>query len=234
MSTHTLPIILLPVIAMATNGTNSTSSSDDDNLGGLEVWEVALAGGVAGLALLLCLIACYINYRKRSKKDDVEMQSKPTNKVAPASASGAASGAEATQVPVGTAMKIKEAVSGNQGCIFEGMTMRFPCSWGCPGEEILKNSDKSVKLPGNFGMGSKPLKRWIESQMLEDARKKSGMDKEQRKPFPDKWGKRPKLTEEEKKQGLVRAAGGYGCFHPKHAKWIEDNINRDAAAAKSA
>ena len=228
MSTHTLPIILLPVIAMATN---TTSSSDDDSLAGLEVWEVALAGGVAGLALLLCLIACYVYYRKRSKKDDdIEIQSKPTNKVAPAGVAGAA----ATQVPVGTATKLKEAVSGNQGCIFEGMTMKFPCSWGCPGEEILKNTDKSEKLPGNFGMGSKPLKRWIESQMLADARKKSGMDKEQRKPFPEKWGKRPKLTEEEKKDGLVRAPGGYGCFHPRHSKWIEENINKDVAAAKTA
>ena len=222
-------LICLPLVALATNSTS------DDDLGGVEIWEIALAGGVGILALFLCCIAFYL-YRTRPRR--VETAIAPTPIAPPPDpappAAARISGMNKTtakpppQVAVGPVGKAKEAIKGPQGCRFDGMQKNFPKHWGCPDDSVLKSTGSIVLLPDNYGRGTVQMQRWIQFQMLTDERRKKGLDPLQKKPFPPTWKNKPVLTSEEKSGKVVDAPGGYGAFPPRMAAWIEENINRDA------
>lgn len=223
------------------NATTTTTSSSS----GLQTWEIGLVAGVGGLALVLCTFACCLIYRRGSNDEkeeppaDVEavVQSPPsakTNAVKSVDITGlpaATKGSGASQVAVSTATKIKEKVSGNQGCAGPSGS-KFPARWGEPPEAILRADGTCVTLPGGYGEGPRKLKVWIENQMMTDMKAKCNMYPKQQKCFPDTWSaqarkaKFPKPTVP-KTYTTARAPGGYGEVPEVLIPWITFHINED-------
>ena len=153
----------------------SSPSSDD----GIQTWEIALAVGLGGLALLLCMYALFLCYCAPSPKAATgsKKSKDPVAPVAPAApAASAAPAAPAgsgkpplaakKEKPAGTVVGVvaagtavatvkqtkTEKILGNKGCKIYGRA--FPAAWGCPKPEWLPpyaDGMELVELPGMYG-----------------------------------------------------------------------------------
>lgn len=259
LTTRCVPFLFF-ALATATNATNATTSNttstSSDTSSGLQTWEIALVAGVGGLALILCMFACCLIYRRRrsSNKEvdgkDVEAAvvtatETPVVKsaVAPAAVSAGLPAATkgpvgaAEQVAVSTGTKIKEAVSGNQGC--PGPSgKKFPARWGEPPETATRPDGTCVTLPDGYGSGPRKLKVWIENQIMTDMKAKCNMYPKQQKCFPESWStkarkaKFPKPTVP-KTYKTARAPNGYGEVPEVLVSWITLNIDEDDKERKA-
>jgi len=100
----------------------------------------------------------------------------------------------------------------------------FPRHWGPPPR--IQTMD-IVPLPGGYGMGSSTLANWIKRNMERDQRHKDSVPK--LKPFPPHWGPPPRIQTRDYRP----LPGGYGMGSSTLARWIQQNLDRDARARAS-
>ena len=104
---------------------------------------------------------------------------------------------------------------------------QFPANWGQP--PLRQTRDLRI-LPGGYGRGSGTLARWIQENLDKDA-KDPGKSKPGKvfkapggKPFPAHWGQ-PPLRQTRDRRILP---GGYGQGSGTLARWIQENLDKDA------
>jgi len=108
----------------------------------------------------------------------------------------------------------------------------FPKHWGQPPQ--IQTSDYG-DLPNGYGKGSSTLANWIrenlkkdEAKMADGKPKSDGDEKpqapEKATPFPAHWGEPPKIQTRD----LRDLPGGYGKGSSTLAKWITENMKKDA------
>lgn len=256
LSTRCVPLLFF-TLATAANATNATTSNttSTSTSSGLQTWEIALVSGVGGLALILCMFSCCLIYRRRSsqKKAEKDVEAAvvtanetPAVKPKPASAAVTAGLPAATkgpavateQVAVSTGTKLKEVMSGNQGC--PGPSgKKFPARWGEPPETATRPDGSCVELPDGYGSGPRRLKVWIDTQIMTDMKAKCNMYPKQQKCFPESWSSKarkakfPKPTVP-KTYKTARAPNGYGEVPEVLVLWITNNIDEDDKERKAA
>ena len=99
----------------------------------------------------------------------------------------------------------------------------FPRHWGAPPR--IQTQDY-IPLPGGYGMGSSTLAAWIKRNMERDARQPNAVPK--LKPFPAHWGPPPRIQPRDYRP----LPGGYGHGSSTLARWIQQNLDRDARLAR--
>lgn len=104
-------------------------------------------------------------------------------------------------------------------------TKSFPRHWGSPPR--IQTQD-IVSLPGGYGKGSSTLANWIRRNLERDKNLKGKLPKQ--KPFPAHWGPPPRIQTRDWRP----LPGGYGNGSSTLARWIQMNLNRDAAAKAKA
>jgi predicted secreted protein len=114
----------------------------------------------------------------------------------------------------------------------------YPANWGSP--PLRQTRDLRV-LPGGYGRGSGTLARWIQQNLDNDAKNKAGVKPGIGKPrpapvprpirpgvakkaYPKHWGAPPRLQTKD----LRPLPGGYGLGSSTLAKWIQQNLDKDA------
>merc|ERR1719316_514346 len=106
---------------------------------------------------------------------------------------------------------------------------RFPEHWGEPPRAQTRDL---VKLPGNYGMGSGTLARWIREKMAEDEKlakeaeakgKAAGSSR-----FPEHWGEPPRAQTKD----LVKLPGNYGMGSGTLARWIREKMAEDNSRSR--
>ncbi|MGB0580833.1 MAG: hypothetical protein ACPGVU_14115, partial [Limisphaerales bacterium] len=101
----------------------------------------------------------------------------------------------------------------------------YPRHWGSP--PPIQTQD-IVNLPGGYGKGSSTLSNWIRRNLERDQKLKGNLPKQ--KPFPAHWGPPPRIQTKDWRP----LPGGYGRGSSTLGRWIQLNLNRDAAAKASA
>lgn len=102
---------------------------------------------------------------------------------------------------------------------------RFPAHWGEPPR--IQTKDLRV-LPGGYGKGSGTLAKWIQKNLDTDAAK-AKKEPPKKKAFPAHWGEPPRIQTRDYR----KLPGGYGFGSGTLAKWIQENLDADAAKAKT-
>merc|ERR1719321_114608 len=82
-----------------------------------------------------------------------------------------------------------------------------------------------VKLPGDFGMGSSTLAKWIRGKIAEDEMR----EKAEGSRFPKHWGEPPAAQVRD----MVKLPGDYGMGSSTLAKWIMEKMKEDKEAEGS-
>eukprot|EP00971_Amphidinium_carterae_P183929 3651299-Amphidinium_carterae.2 len=128
------------------------------------------------------------------------------------------------------------------GTLRKGQVKQFPRSWGVP---PLARSQDYVIWPYGYGAGASTIADWIEENVQRDSqmsvqsarstpsltemegstRSVSG----QRRQFPAHWGDPPTVCALDFKKWPA----GYGVGSSTIGQWIEENMEKDAAAGKS-
>jgi len=123
----------------------------------------------------------------------------------------------------------------------------FPAHWGAP---PLRQTRDLRPLPGGYGRGSGTLARWIQGNLDKDAKGdkpgaggvKPGVKPRPpvvirpgipnrpggRKKYPAHWGDPPRIQTRD----LRPLPGGYGMGSGTLARWIQQNLDKDAAGRK--
>ena len=210
-----------------------------------QTWEIALASGVGGVALLLFVYAVYLCYFAPKPNEPAKVQptmaevapakplaeeAKPLTKLPTTKPPPPASEPAVTVLPT-----TREKIFGNKGCLAPN-GKPFPERWGCPpkSDPDATPKPKMVKLPGKYGegdkgMGSETLAKWIQARLEEQKKEEAGLFPSQKKPFPKHWGKPPANP----KGAIGTPVGGYGRLPKEVRQWVINNMEKNAAAAKS-
>ena len=123
----------------------------------------------------------------------------------------------------------------------------FPAHWGAP---PLRQTRDLRPLPGGYGRGSGTLARWIQGNLDKDAKGdkpgaggvkpgvkpvppvviRPGIPNRPggRKKYPAHWGDPPRIQTRD----LRPLPGGYGMGSGTLARWIQQNLDKDAAGRK--
>ena len=123
----------------------------------------------------------------------------------------------------------------------------FPAHWGAP---PLRQTRDLRPLPGGYGRGSGTLARWIQGNLAKDAKGdkpgagggkpgikpvppivvRPGIPNRPggRKKYPAHWGDPPRIQTRD----LRPLPGGYGMGSGTLARWIQQNLDKDAAGRK--
>lgn len=99
---------------------------------------------------------------------------------------------------------------------------QFPRHWGPPPR--IQTMD-IVPLPDGYGRGSSTLANWIKRKMERDQRQPNAIPK--LKQFPAHWGQPPRIQTKDYRP----LPGGFGRGSSTLARWIQNNLNRDARIA---
>ncbi len=104
----------------------------------------------------------------------------------------------------------------------------FPAHWGAP---PLAQTRDLRPLPGDYGSGSGTLVRWIQENLDKDAKQPAPKPAPvvhkgpNGKAFPAHWGEPPRIQTRD----LGPLPGGYGQGSGTLGRWIQQNLDKDAA-----
>ncbi len=104
----------------------------------------------------------------------------------------------------------------------------FPAHWGAP---PLAQTRDLRQLPGDYGSGSGTLGRWIQENLDKDAKQPAPKPAPvvhkgpNGKAFPARWGAPPPIQT----QDFGPLPGGYGQGSSSLGRWIQQNLDKDAA-----